>query len=298
MLPDTPLSGTWSRDDVILLKSELEGHIDRIPVAGGPARPITTLEKSRGETLHMWPQFLPDSRHFLYLARSTQPEHDGVAYLGSLDSPAPARLFATDSHAVYAAPGYLLYMRANTLVAQPFDADSFRVTAEPVAVAQQVDFNAKSRRGAFSVSQTGVLAYRPIGGMKRLTWVDRTGQTIESIGPPGYYFNPALSPDEKRVAVARLDPETGAQSIWLIESARGIASRFTFDQSKDDNPLWSSDGTRIVFESHRGGTLHLYEKAFTGTGQAELLLEKVGVRGTPLDWSRDGRFLLYNPRLG
>jgi Tol biopolymer transport system component len=291
---DSFQSGTWSRDNAVLLKSELEGNLLRIPVAGGPAKPITTLEKSRGETVHTWPQFFPDNRHFLYLARSTQPQHDGVVYLGSLDSQAPARLFAPDSHAVYTEPGYLLYMRANTLVAQPFDADSFHVTAEPVAIAQQVDFNASSRRGAFSVSQTGVLAYRPIGGTKRLIWVDRTGKTIESIGPPGHYLNPALSPDEKRVAVARLDPETGAQSIWLIEVARGIASRFTFDQSKDDRPLWSSDGTRIIFESHRGGTSHLYEKPFIGTGGTELLLEKMGVGVTPLDWSRDGRFLLYH----
>jgi Tol biopolymer transport system component len=147
-----------------------------------------------------------------------------------------------------------LYLRANTLVAQPFDAESFRVTAEPVSVAQQVDYNATSRRAAFSVSQTGVLAYRQIGETQRLTWLDRAGRALESIGPPGYYLNPALSPDEKRVAVARLDPETGAQSIWLIELARGIASRFTFDRSWDDRPLWSSDGTRVVFESNRGAT--------------------------------------------
>jgi Tol biopolymer transport system component len=286
-------SGTWSRDDVILLRSNLDGSLYRIPASGGPATTITTLQRSRGETLHMWPQFLPDNRHFLYLARSTQAENDGIAHLGALDSSVPIRLFATDSHAVYAAPGYLLYMRADTLVAQPFDANGFRVTGEPVSVAQQVDYNAKSRRGAFSVSQTGVLAYRQIGEMKRLVWVDRGGRTLESIAAPGYYLNPALSPDEKRIAVARLDPETGAQSIWLIESARGIASRFTFDRSKDDWPIWSRDGSRIVFERFRGGNSSLYEKASTGTGHEQLLLEKVGVGGTPLDWSRDGRFLLY-----
>src|SRR3984893_16424741 len=119
-------------------------------------------------------------------------------------------------------------MRADTLVAQPFDANGFRVTGEPVSVAQQVDYNAKSRRGAFSVSQTGVLAYRQIGEMKRLVWVDRGGRTLESIAAPGYYLNPALSPDEKRIAVARLDPEKREQSIWLIASARGVGSRFPF----------------------------------------------------------------------
>ena len=288
-------SGTWSRDGVILLKSDADGNLYRVPAAGGPATPVTTLEKSRGETVHNWAQFLPDNRHFLYLARSTQAEHEGVVYLGSLDGSPPTRLFAADSQATYAAPGYLLYMRAGTLVAQPFDADTFRVTAEPVPVARQVDYNAASRRGAFSVSQTGVLAYRPMGGTQRLTWLDRSGRTLESIGPPGYYLNPALSPDEKRVAVARLDPETGAQSIWLIELARGIASRFTFDRSLDDRPLWSPDGSRVVFESNRGGTSNFYEKASNGTGRDDLLLGTVGVGGTPLDWSRDGGFLLYAP---
>jgi hypothetical protein len=122
-LADVPVgtqSGAWS-GDVILLKSNLEGNLSRVPASGGPAVPITTLQRSLGETLHSWPQFLPDSRHFLYLSRSSQPDHDGVVHLGVLDSSAPTRLFAADSHAVYAAPGYLLYMRGNTLLAQRFD---------------------------------------------------------------------------------------------------------------------------------------------------------------------------------
>jgi Tol biopolymer transport system component len=297
-LVDSPgtQSGTWSRDGVILMKSDLDGSLYRVPATGGPATRVTTPDKSRGETIHNWPQFLPDSRHFLYLARSTQAEHEGVVYVGSLDAASPPkRLLAADSHATYTAPGYLMYLRANTLVAQPFDAATLRVTAEPVPVAQQVDYNAGSRRGAFSVSQTGVLAYRPMDKTQRLTWVDRAGRTLESIGPPGYYLNPALSPDEKRLAVARLDPETGAQSIWLIELSRGTVSRFTFDRSLDDRPLWSPDGTRLVFESNRGGTSNFYEKAANGTGRGDLLLATVGVGGTPLDWFREGRFLLYAP---
>ena len=119
---------------------------------------VTALDSSAGETAHNFPSFLPDGRHFLFLASSTQPEHDGVAYLASVGSSDRVRLFNSDSQVVYAAPGYLLYMLGNTLLARPFDARRLRVTGEPIPIADQVERTTGSRRGAFTVSQTGVLA--------------------------------------------------------------------------------------------------------------------------------------------
>ena len=279
-------SGSWSRDDVIIFRSRSEGNLYQVLAAGGTATPVTTLDRSRAETVHTWPQFLPDGRHFLYLARSSKPEHDSVAYVGSLDARDPIRLFSSDSHVVYAPPGYLIHMRGNTLLAQPFDAGGLRLTGEPVPIAEQVERTLGSQRGAFSVSQTGgVLAYRPIAETQ-LVWFDRGGRLLERIGASGHYTDPALSPDQQRVAVARLDLETGTSDIWVMELARGIASRFTFDPSPDDSPLWSPDGRRIVFRSRRS----FYERDSSGTG-SEVLLTELGRNGQPHAWRRDGSFV-------
>jgi serine/threonine protein kinase len=285
-------SGAWNRDGVILFKKP-DGGLYQISMAGGPATPVTTPDPSLGETAHNWPQFLPDGRHFLYLASSKQPEHDSVVYVASLDSSDRVRLFKSDSHVTYAPPGFLMYMLGNVLVAQPFESGALRVTSDSIPIANPVERNPESRRGAFSVSQTGVLAYRPIGDTE-LVWFDRSGRRLEKVGQSGRYSNPALSPDNKQIAIARLDPETGAQDIWLLELTRGVASRFTFDPAPDDMPLWSADGRRIVFRSRRGATWAFYQKASNGTGPEEMMLDGFGTPNTtPLSWSPDGRFLVY-----
>ena len=283
--------GTWNDDGVILFPGGLEqgGLLYRISASGGSPAPATSSDRARAETNHIWPQFLPDGRHFIFLARSAQPEHDGVVYVGSLDSTDRVRVVSADSHAVYAPQGYVLFMRENTLVAQAFDPTTLRLTGEPVPLAEQVERTPGSRRGAFSISRTGVLAYRPIGET-RLAWYDRGGKLLQSIGPPGQYSNPALSPDEQRIAVGRLDFETGASDIWVIDLASGgLASRFTFDAAPEEMPLWSPDGSRIIFKFKTG----FYQKVSTGTGNSELLLSNVGSFGNPLDWSHGGRSLLY-----
>lgn len=284
--------GAWSRDGVILFRPKSDGGLSQIPAAGGPAAAVTDLDHSLGETAHEWPQFLPDGRHFLYLARSTQPEHDSVLYLASLDSRDRVRLFKSDSQATYAPPGFLISMLGNALLAQPFDASRFRVTGEPIAIADHVERNPDSHRGAFSVSQTGVLAYRPTGDTE-LVWFARTGQRMEKVGTPGRYSNPALSPDSRQVAVARVDPETGTTDIWLYELARAVASRFTFDPASDDMPLWTPDGSHIVFKSGRNGAFAFYRRASSGSGPDEVMLSGLGPGATPLSWSPDGRFLVF-----
>jgi Tol biopolymer transport system component len=285
-------SGAWSRDGVILFKPQ-RGGVYRISSAGGTVTPATTLDPALGETAHDWPQFLPDGRHFLYLANSTRPEHDNVAYVASLDSTARVRLFRSDSQITYAPPGFLIYMLGNTLLAQPFDASHVRVTGDPIPIANQVERNPDSRRGAFSVSQNGVLAYRPIGDTE-LVWFDRTGSRLQQMGSSGRYSNPALSPDDRRVAVAQVDPDKGTTDIWLFEVARAVASRFTADPASSDMPLWSPDGSRVLFRSHRGATWGFYQRAAINDGHEELIVGGFRTAGNaPLAWSPDGRFLVY-----
>jgi Tol biopolymer transport system component len=290
-LADAPAaqSGSWSRDGVILFRRGEGEGIYRVGAAGGPATPVTTLDRARGETSHFWPQFLPDGKHFLFQVDSTLPDHDGMLYVASLDSPDRVELFVADSHAVYVPQGYLLFVRSNTLVAQPFDADTLRPSGEPVPVAEQIEINTATRRGAFSVSPVGVLAYRPVAETL-LAWVDRSGRQLSTLGPRGYYRNAALSPDEQRVAVARIDVETGAPDIWLIELARGIRSRLTTHPGLDDLPVWSRDGQYVMYKSLRDGGANLYRTPSNGTGPDERLSATATVI-MPMDVSADGHLI-------
>jgi serine/threonine protein kinase len=286
--------GAWNEDDVILFPGgRQQGGLYRVSASGGSPTPVTSLDTTRGEISHAWPQFLPDGRRFIFLARSTQPEHDGVVYAGSLDSRDRVRLVRADSQAVYAPQGYLLYLRVNTLVAQPFDPTRLRVTGEPIPIAEQVERTVGTFRGAFSISRTGVLAYRPIGETG-LAWYDRAGRQLQQIDPLGHYSNPALSPDEQRLAVGRLDFETGASDIWVMDLARGgLASRVTFDAAAEEMPIWRPDGSRLVFRTPTG----LHERASSGSGNPELLLSTGPAIGYAQDWSHDGAALIYH-RLG
>jgi len=129
--------------------------------------------------------------------------------------------------------------------------------------------------------------------MTRLTWVDRAGRPTGTVGPPGRYRNPVLSPDGTRVAVERTDPQSATQDIWLIELARGVASRFTFDGHNDVYPVWSPDGSRIAFGSDRdGGVFSVYEKPTNGAS-SEVLLLKNAEGAVPYGWAPDGQVLVY-----
>jgi serine/threonine protein kinase len=305
-LVDAPgaYTATWNREGtvVFMLAPNRGSGLYQIPASGGAAVPVTTLDQTRGETAHAWPQFLPDGRHFLYTAHSRQTEHHGVVYVGSLDSGDRVRLFKADSRAEYAWPGFLLYVQGSafvsdlilggTLVAHPFDAAKLRVTGDPVRIVGRVDLSRDFSRGAFSLSQTGVLAYRPVAEAQ-LDWHDRSGRRLQSIGAAA---NSALSPDGKRLAVARVNPDTGASNIWLMDVAGGTAAQFTFGTVLDDMPLWSPDGSRIVFRSDRGQGTAMYQKASSGGAEEMLLTPEGGSPESslqPLAWSGDGLSLVY-----
>ncbi|MBI3668115.1 MAG: serine/threonine-protein kinase [Acidobacteria bacterium] len=289
--------GTWSRDGVIVFSPNPGDRLYRIAETGGAPTPVTTLDPSRQESSHQWPHFLPDGRHFLFLVWSAQADARGI-YIGSLDSKETKRLLGTDWSVAYARGpgerGYLFFLRGRTLMGQAFDAKAVRITGEPFPVAEQVWYD-ETIPGltSFSVSESGVLAYRS-GGIrtKQLVWYDRTGKPLGAVGPPGPYRDPWLSPDEKRMALTRVDPQTGTQDIWLFELSRGISSRFTFHPSDDATPLWSPDGSRIIFASNRDGPPNLYQKASSGAGNEEPLL-KSDVSKYPTGWSGNGRYIVY-----
>jgi len=281
------VGGTWNRDDVIVFSPAITDGLYRVSAAGGEVTAVTTLDKTR-ENSHRWPQFLPDGRHFLYFSRQT--EKSGV-YVGSIDSKETKRILDTDYNAMYAS-GYLLFVREAALMAQPFDAGNLALTGNAVPVAEQVGLNAASRVSHFTVSESGVLVYENGGEItnSQLAWYDRTGKQTSTTGAPANDSAISLAPDEKRVAVERL--EKGSGDIWLIDVARNTPTRFTFDPAWDLAPVWSPDGNKIVFGSVRNGPPNLYTKPVSGSSNEEVLL-KTGHAEIPTDWSADGKFVLY-----
>jgi eukaryotic-like serine/threonine-protein kinase len=292
--------GSWNQNDVIVFTPSFGAPLFRVPAGGGTATPLTTLEEAAGETSHRFPWFLPYGRHFLFTARNEDPEKTAV-YVGDLGSKDRRLLFPAASNAVYSAPGFLLFMRERTVMAQAFDAAGLRTTGQPFPVAEQVDYLPGSIQGQFAASQTGVLAYYSGGGSLRsqLTWLDRGGTPLGKVGPAGTMQAPAISPDARTVAVDRLDAPLGTYDLWLHDLTRGTDSRFTFDPGNDMFPVWSPDGGRILFSSNRRGKYGLYQKAATGGGKEELLYETAGVT-LPTDWpgERFAIFLNTAPKTG
>ncbi len=286
----SPGSGTWNRDGVILFGAE-NAPIQRVSASGGTPTPALKLDESRKETGHYSPSFLPDGRHFLYESWVTTSEDSGI-FVTSLDGSDRKLLLKNDSNAIYAAPGFLVFARETTLMAQPFDAAKLQFTGEAVPVTEQVVFTGQYSYSNFSISDNGTMVFST-GSIsnRQLVWFDRQGESLGPVGPPGEYNDIVLSPDEKRVATQRI--LNGNSDIWLLDLARGVPSRFTFDAVTDDDPVWSPDGNTIVFSSTRSGRFDLYRKVSSGAGNEEVISKsEADKEGT--DWSGDGRFILFD----
>jgi serine/threonine protein kinase len=284
--------GTWSRDDVILFSPGVgDQSIRRVPAAGG-----VPTEVVKAQSAALYPVFMPDGRHFLYLVIGGTP---GI-YAASLDGGEPHRILADNSGFAFAPPapgsriGNLLFIRENNLMAQPIDAVSAQLAGEVFPVAEGV--SASQRLYApISVSGNGVLLYWNGGGGAgsfQLAWYDRAGKLIETVGQPGNVLMPAISSDEKTIAFSR-SANGGDRDIMLRDLDRKNERRLTTDPSQNDVPFFSPSGDRIVFRSNRGGRRgDLYLRSSNGSGQDELLLPSAGSKVVN-QWSRDGKFIVY-----
>jgi eukaryotic-like serine/threonine-protein kinase len=283
--------GAWNHEGIIVFApSPVEG-LRRVPAAGGQAAPLTNLDAARRETSHLWPHFLPDGRHFVYLAATAKRETDGI-YLGSLDSAKRKHLLSGSSNAAYAPPGYLLFWRDGALAAQRFDPRKMEVIGAAFPILQAIKHYAAINYAYFSISANNTLVYLSGAPKTQLMWFDRGGRLISVASPEGKYDSFSLSPDGKRVAAGDADSRTSTFDIWLLELARGNSSRFTFDSSDDSYPVWSPDGRSILYASNRDGLFDLYRRASSGAGSDEVVFKSES-RKYPTDWSRDGRFLIY-----
>jgi len=287
VLADSPIrsGASWSRDGKILFIPKL-GELATVPAGGGTPSPVPVQG--------FWPHFLPDGQHFLYYV-GAPADRRGI-WVGALDSADTKRLLATEVKGAYAPPGYLLFVRAETLMAQPFDADRLELTGEPAAIADGIWMAAPAGQAAFSASRTGVVSYVNASLFNtQITWLDRTGRRTAPIGQPERWsLTPQLSADGAHIAIAR--GLFGARHIWVVDTSSGATSRVTFGAVSDDSPVWSHDGTRIAYESGRadGGT-RLYLKPVRGEGSETLLMDAASPV-TLQDWSSDGQFLVYTAR--
>jgi Tol biopolymer transport system component len=280
--------GAWSRDGVILFTANIKSEvINRVSESGGASSQVTTLDGARSEIAHLWPQFLPDGKHFLYLAFGTAPGA-GAIYAASLDSKERKLILNNTTDAIYASPGYLLFNRQGTLMAQPFDAARLQLGGEAVPIAEGVLAIQITGRAAFTVSDNGVLAYRSGGGTVPLTlaWVSRNGTEQRIAAPAHNYVLPRLSPDGQRLAVGIEEAEG---QIWVYDLSRDALTRLTFEGTGNVDPVWTPDGKRIVFKGNRN---RLFWQPSDGSGAAEeLTSSELSSNNVPGSWSPDGQEL-------
>jgi hypothetical protein len=291
-VPELWRGGSWSREGVIIFGTGTQGLM-RVSDAGGMVSLLTKLDSSRRELFHTSPTFLPDGRHFIYLRGSTG--ESGGIYLGSLDAQPDQqnskRLIATQSSAIFAPPGpgsvnsrigHILFVREGALMAQALDVRHLALAGAAVPIGENLSDSGIPR---YSASTTGVLVYNT-GGIgsgsptTKLTWFDRSGKILGTVGEPGQYNTVALSPDETRVAFSRMSSQARETSgrppnydLWVHEFARNTSTQITFDPAINWQAVWSADGSRIVFASDRDGPFNLYQKDSSGAGKEDLFFK-------------------------
>jgi eukaryotic-like serine/threonine-protein kinase len=290
--------GSWGRDDVIVFAPEINAGISRVPAAGGAPSPVTHAQQTSGILTHRWPEFLPDGQRFLYWAGdpfATDLSTVGI-YIGSLDQTPPKLLLHADSNALYAPPGYLLFLRDRNLMAQAFDARSLKLDGDAFPLADSVASPQNFRLGLFSVSQNGLLVYQAgVGLQTQFAWFDETGKQLGTAGEAGIHNAPQLSPDGRRLAYMAQGAESRNADIWLLDVNRGVNTRFTFGPRANLFPVWSPDGSRVVYGSYgpkNTGHPDLFVKNSTGAGAEQAFYES-GDNKVPSDWSRDGRYIAF-----
>jgi serine/threonine protein kinase len=281
--------GAWSSNGTILFAGS-EG-LYRVPAQGG--KPVLATKLSEREEAHRWPYFLPDGRHFIFLADAATTEDHHIR-VGTLDSQETTILLSAISRIAYAQPGYLLYVNQGALVAQPFDASTLKTTGDPLTITEHVAEVGQNHEFDFSVSDSGVLAYQSGNPTSQLTWFDRTGKKLETIGEPGNYASITLAPEGKHAALALLDADGRVADIWQMDLLRGSSTRLTFDPAADSSPVWSPDGTKIAFSSNRAGNgqVNLFLKTLNAAGDEQMLFQADSEKFAS-SWSPDGQYIAF-----
>jgi serine/threonine protein kinase len=293
--------GTWNKDGVIVFTPDAtlgSGRgLYRVPASGGAPTQISDPDTSRGEQSHRWAEFLPDEKHFLYMAANFGGQKGvNAIFVGSLDSSEKRFVMEAEANVAYAAPGHLLFPRGKDLFAQRFDLKRFTLTGQPVAILANVQFQPQVRRAVFAVADNGLLVAQTGSGiaLSQPTWFDRKGNEIGVVGKPDRYQNIFIAPNGRSIAVDISDIASPGQNsdIWTYELQRESVKRLTFPPSNQVVPIWSPDGSRLVFSSNRRINFSLYVKNSDGSQEEKSILGE-NADMLPSDWSRDGKYILF-----
>jgi serine/threonine protein kinase len=285
--------GTWRADGTIVFAPHWRGGLHRVSASGGKSQPLTQLDEKAGETTHRFPSFLPDGKHFVYLSgthlAAPSSERNAI-YLASLDSKERKLLLRARSNAIYS-NGHLLFVRENYLLAQPFDADALELRGEPKRIADGVDYESGFFCAAFAAGGDGTLLIgskaAPIE--EPIVWRDRSGKQLGIAATAPGPWHHRLSRDGRYLVMVYGDPG----DVWLQDLVRGGRRRLTHDPLNDFLPVWSPDGTRVVYGSDRSLFTHLFMSRTDGAGKEEALLQTPQMK-SPTDWSPDGRHLFFD----
>jgi serine/threonine protein kinase len=282
-------SGTWSRDGVILFPHG--SVIARVSDAGGVPTPVSVLDRDNGETHHNYPVFLPDGRHFVFLAmHGLQPRG---TFIGSLDSTERVPLIEGAANTTFAR-GFVVFVQGTALLAQAFDPVKRVLVGDARPLVEQISL-LPGGSASFSAAEN-VLIYWSATDLARghFKWHDRTGKRLQTIGPADNYWDAQLSKDGRSLSVSAGATGSNEREIWIIDALRNTRAPFTDDPGSAFGQVWSGDGTRVAYMSTRNGRFGLYEKA-VATGQ-ERVLFTAGAQKFLHDWSNDDRYLIYSAR--
>jgi len=298
VLADAPFGrgGSWNPDGVILFTPDAWSGLYRVPSSGGTPVAVTKPDVSQFQVSHRWPVFLPDGRHFLYLACNFSGRLDkNTIVVGSLDSDEKRPIANASTNAFYAEPGYLIYWRDNALVAQRFDLHSYALSGEPRIVSDAVQYFPQTNLAVFTVVGKTLVAQTSAGkgaSKSQLIWFDRHGKQVGTVGPPELVANPKLSPDGRRVAVDQTDTDGRHVNIWIHELTSDAAARIGFGPWLEQVTVWSPDGKQVIYTANEKLFFSLYMKNADGSGSAQNIMDFGTPQQGPWDWSRDGKYVL------
>ena len=286
--------GTWNQNDTIVFAPGIISALYRVAAGGGTPAQLTTVNES--EPAHRFPAFLPDGHHYLYTAYGPTRDKDTL-FLADLESKERQAVIPVASNAVYVPNGYLLFTRDTTLMAQPFETRTFHTTGDAFPITENVAYSALDIRGAFSASQNGAIAYvsSRVSDTRQLTWFDRSGNVLGTVGPQGAVDHPTISPDGSFLAFDQRDPETGYNNVHRLDLVRGTDTRLTFNGRSNRSPVWSPDTAAIAYYSSLGAGGMLARRAANGAGLEEIMYRP---GGAPTDWSHDGKYIIWSTNRG
>jgi serine/threonine protein kinase/Tol biopolymer transport system component len=299
IVADAPFGrgAAWGPNDVIVFAGDAGGRLRRVKASGGEAVAVTELDESRKESAHRFPRFLPDGEHFLYAALPGNAGRFEI-FVGSIAGNVKTHVGTMECAPVYADPGWLLFVRNGVLAAQQFDARGFKLIGDPIPLEDEPTIileptMSMTAGNAVSASTTGALAYFSAASQNTVaTWLDETGKPTGTLAlPAAQYSSVRISPTGSHALLVRSMSRSDS-SLWLVDLARGSVAPFSSGPGRNDSPVWSPDGTRVVFSSDREGPQNFYIKKIGDASPEQPFYKSPVLFKNPDGWSNDGKWIV------